>query len=148
MRCTLQGDVSVPFVNFYSDNHLSHSYTFEPPQYSGAKHVPLLKEVIERKRTSLPDTDYHDYNQNVKSEGVNYGAISTRQLSLSESFGGEIIRNKISQLKNVMRRVDETLDAVFTLLVPGKVKVDKYQMYCNFFQTVTDLQFYRLAMAV
>ena len=128
MRCTLQGDVSVPFVNFYSDNHLSHSYTFEPPQYSGDKHVPLLKDVIERKRTSLPETDYHDYNQNDRSEGVNYGAISTRQLSLSESFGGEFIRNKISQLKNVMRRVDETLDAVFTLLVPGKVKVDKYQM--------------------
>ena len=42
-----------------------------------------------------------------------------RQLSLTESVGGSWIQQKMSQFKNIYTKVDETLDAVFTLLIPG-----------------------------
>lgn len=119
----MQGDVSRPSLYFPSDNHLVNSYTYEPTKSINkeSKYVPSLEEVIKRKKTSYHDSEYNDYYSDDESED-DFDSAPTRRLSLSESVGGSFIQNKLSQLRNVLRRVDDTLDAVFTLLVPGKSK--------------------------
>ena len=117
----VQGDVSRPSLYFSSDNHLVNSYTYEPTRNIDKEYVPSLEEVIRRKKTSHQDSEYYDYYSDDESED-DFDSAPTRRLSLSESVGGSLIQNKISQLRNVLRRIDDTLDAVFTLLVPGKSK--------------------------
>ena len=108
---------------FSADNHLVNSYTYEPTRNidKESKYVPSLEEVI-RSKTSHHDSEYYDYYSDDESEEDDFDSAPTRRLSLSESVGGSLIQNKLSQLRNVLRRVDDTLDAVFTLLVPGKSK--------------------------
>ena len=119
-----QGDVSRPFVDFSSDNRLYNSYTTDLQKDTDRepKYVPSLVEVIRRKKTSHPaNSDYYDiYSE--ESEKTNFDVVPTRRLSLSESVAGSFIQHKLSQLGAVLRRADDTLDAVFTLLVPGKSK--------------------------
>ena len=116
----VQGDVSRPSLYISPDNHLVNSYTYEPPKDSDREsiYVPSLEEVIKKKKTSYRDSEYYEYYSDEESED----AVPTHRLSLSESVGGSFIKSKLSQLRNVLRRADDTLDAVFTLLVPGKSK--------------------------
>jgi len=119
-----QGDVSRPFVDFSSDNRLYNSYTTDPQKDIDRepKYVPSLVEVIRRKekKTSYPaNSDYYEFYSDEESEKINFDAVPTRRLSLSESVAGSFIQHKLSQLGAVLRRADDTLDAVFTLLVPG-----------------------------
>ena len=119
-----QGDVSRPFVDFSSDNRLYNSYTTDLQKDIDRepKYVPSLVEVIRRKKTSHPaNSDYYDFYSE-ESEKTNFDVVPTRRLSLSESVAGSFIQHKLSQLGAVLRRADDTLDAVFTLLVPGKSK--------------------------
>ena len=122
----MQGDVIRPFVDFSSDNRLYNSYTTDPEKdidREQPKYVPSLVEVIQRKKTSYPsNSDYYELYSDEESEKTNFDAVPTRRLSLSESVAGSFIQHKLSQLGAVLRRVDDTLDAVFTLLVPGKSK--------------------------
>ena len=120
----VQGDVSRPSLYFSSDNHLVNSYTYEPTKNidKESRYVPSLEEVIRRKKTSQHDREYYDYYSDNESEEDDFDSAPTRRLSLSESVGGSFIQNKLSHLRNVLWRVDDTLDAVFTLLVPGKSK--------------------------
>ena len=116
----MQGDVSRPSLYFSPDNHLVNSYTYEQPKDRDIEsiYVPSLEEVIKKKKTSYLDREYYEYFSDEESEDT----VPTRRLSLSESVGSSFIKSKLSQLRNVLRRADETLDAVFTLLVPGKSK--------------------------
>ena len=123
----VQGDVSRPFVDFSSDNRLYNSYTtdLQKDVDREPKYVPSLVEVIRRKekKTSHPaNSDYYDFYSDEESEKTNFDPVPTRRLSLSESVAGSFIQHKLSQLGAVLRRADDTLDAVFTLLVPGKSK--------------------------
>ena len=130
----MQGDVSRPSLYYSPDNHLVNSYTYEPTEniHNESKYVPSLEEVIRRKKTSYHDSDYNDYYSDDESEEDYFDSAPTWRLSLSESVGGSFIQNKLSQLRNVLRRVDDTLDAVFTLLVPGKSKsCCKLKLYCE-----------------
>ena len=110
-------------MDFSSDNHLSNFFAFDQPIWEDKEpqyvpNVPSLAEVIKRKQTSYADSEYYDF----ESDDGNRKTKPTRRLSLSESVGGSFIHQKLSQLGAVLRRADETLDAVFTLLVPGKRK--------------------------
>ena len=111
-------------MDFSSDNRLYNSYTTDLQKDIDRepKYVPSLVEVIRRKKTSHPaNSDYYDiYSE--ESEKTNFDVVPTRRLSLSESVAGSFIQHKLSQLGAVLRRADDTLDAVFTLLVPGKSK--------------------------
>ena len=79
---------------------------------NGIKHTPLLKEVIASKgrHDKIPRSDEH-----VRSPVT----IPARQLSLTNSVGGEFIQEKLFQLQHLHKKLDESVDAFFTLLVPG-----------------------------
>ena len=81
---------------------------------NGIKHTPLLKEVIASKgrHDKIPRSDEH-----VRSL-VTIPAPA-RQLSLTNSVGGEFIQEKLFQLQHLHKKLDESVDAFFTLLVPG-----------------------------
>ena len=82
---------------------------------NGIKHTPLLKEVIASKgrHDKIPRSD-----ELVRSP-VTIPATPARQLSLTNSLGGEFIQEKLFQLQHLHKKLDESVDAFFTLLVPG-----------------------------
>ena len=80
----------------------------------------LIKHQIKPSFNQVMNTrrKYRNSNRRVQSTVPNQ-----RQLSLTESVGGSWIQTKINQFQNFYSKVDETIDAVFTLLIPGiKIK--------------------------
>ena len=70
--------------------------------------------------TYLPNSNVPSFRQVLASRRTNqYPHQDHGQVARTRSIGETYIQQKINQLKNVIVKADETLDAMFTLLVPG-----------------------------
>ena len=81
----------------------SANYVANHRIYQQNSNVPSFQQILASRRRNFYRKSYEDHVQ------------AARTKSIGETY----IQQKISQLKNVIAKADETLDAMFTLLVPG-----------------------------
>ena len=83
-------------------------------------HIPSFKQILASRRRNFYRKSDEDHGQ----------AARTR------SIGETYIQQKINQLKNVIVKADETLDAMFTLLVPGMLLSERESTSRQFLQSI------------
>ena len=91
-------------------------------QISSAKKVETSANYVTNHRTYQQNSNVPSFQQILASRRRNFYRKSDEdhvQAARTKSIGETYIQQKISQLKNVIAKADETLDAMFTLLVPG-----------------------------
>ena len=92
------------------------NYLNQVKQLKVKKHlhpVPSFKQTLDQFSNRVPQTRRRSEVKLRKPPKYYHQPLVTK------SFGGRLIEDKMSQLLNVVNRVDDTIDAVFTLIVPG-----------------------------